>query len=519
MDNSNLSNRVNIRPGVSVLSIFRHLNYKAWYALAEFVDNSLQSFLTNQETLRAINGTNTQLIIDIELDNSNGGRLIIRDNAAGINSSDYTRAFRTAAVPTDRSGLSEFGVGMKSAACWFGQHWSVRTTAIGEEVERTMVFDVASIVRNSVEFLSPGVKSAKINSHYTEIIIEQLNTPIKGRTVTKIREHLASIYRIFIRENILVLRFNREVLKYQLPNISNTPYHKDETETSQLWRKDINLNFGEGLHIYGFAALREVASTSEAGFALFRRNRLIQGSGDEGYRPEFIFKKSNSYTYQRLFGELHVEGFEVTHTKDGFQWVDYEEIFLEFLKEELDRQPLPLLDQAEHRRVRLKPKDWEEGAKAALASTADAIGKDAPPVIQGQLESSPTEGLPPVSLPVVAMATERIIDVPLNDIIWRIIIELSTDQAVSEWLSISDNAIVQADGSKSNMRELHIRLSLAHPFTERFAGPTSEQIEPLLRIAAALALAEITARQAGLENAGSIRRRINDLLRNALAQS
>ena len=29
---------VSIRPGVSVLSVLRHLNYRAWFALAEFVD-------------------------------------------------------------------------------------------------------------------------------------------------------------------------------------------------------------------------------------------------------------------------------------------------------------------------------------------------------------------------------------------------------------------------------------------------------------------------------------------------
>jgi hypothetical protein len=38
-------NSVNIRPGVNVLSVLPHLNYKAWYALAEFVDNAIQSSL------------------------------------------------------------------------------------------------------------------------------------------------------------------------------------------------------------------------------------------------------------------------------------------------------------------------------------------------------------------------------------------------------------------------------------------------------------------------------------------
>ena len=36
---------VNIQPDVGVLSVLPHLNYRPWYALAEFVDNSLESFL------------------------------------------------------------------------------------------------------------------------------------------------------------------------------------------------------------------------------------------------------------------------------------------------------------------------------------------------------------------------------------------------------------------------------------------------------------------------------------------
>ena len=45
------TNRINIRPEVSILSVLRHLNYKPWFALAEFVDNSLQSFIANRPAL------------------------------------------------------------------------------------------------------------------------------------------------------------------------------------------------------------------------------------------------------------------------------------------------------------------------------------------------------------------------------------------------------------------------------------------------------------------------------------
>src|SRR3954463_6984563 len=100
-------NRVSIRPGVSVLSVLRHLNYKPWFALAEFVDNSVQSYLSNRERLTAEEGRDFQLKVEIEYDDSGETRIVVRDNAAGIGEREYPRAFRPAEVPLDRSGLSE----------------------------------------------------------------------------------------------------------------------------------------------------------------------------------------------------------------------------------------------------------------------------------------------------------------------------------------------------------------------------------------------------------------------------
>ena len=45
---------INIRPEVNMLSVLKHLNYKAWFAVAEFVDNSIQSHLANLDALRAL---------------------------------------------------------------------------------------------------------------------------------------------------------------------------------------------------------------------------------------------------------------------------------------------------------------------------------------------------------------------------------------------------------------------------------------------------------------------------------
>src|SRR5262249_47229474 len=158
------------------------------------------------------------------------------------------------------------------------------------------------------------------SDHYTEIVLTELFRPLRGRTIGKIKDHLGSIYRVFLRSGLLELTFDGERLSYEEPSVLTAPFFRVPTSEPLSWRTDIDFDFGEGQRVRGFAALRERASTAEAGFALFRRDRLIEGSRDEAYRPPFIFGAPNSFTYQRLFGELHLEGFEVSHTKDGFQW-------------------------------------------------------------------------------------------------------------------------------------------------------------------------------------------------------
>ncbi len=487
--------------------------------MAEFVDNAIQSALVRHEALRAADSETYKLRVDIELDPTDGGRIRIADNAAGIGEADYARAFRPAEIPPDTSGLAEFGMGMKSAACWFAPRWTVRTTALGESVERTVDFDILKIVRDDLEELDVQFARSVPNTHYTEITLRDLYKTPQGNTVKKIKEHLASIYRVFLRNGQLELRFDGDLLTYTDPKILVASHYKTPTAPHVEWRKELDFDFGLGLHARGFAAIRETASTSTAGFALFRRNRLIQGSADEGYRPEFVFGKPNSYRYQRIFGELHLDGFEVSHTKDGFKWDEHEDVFLEFLRDELDKDPLPLLGQAEEHRVRATQKELQRGAEKAAERTADVIRTEVPAVLEHQLQEGPDTQSPPEALPAAVFASTREIDVELRGTPWRIVLELSADPAVSDWVTVSDKtSVVPSRRGEPDRRQITVRLSLTHPFTERFAGASQEEIEPLLRIAAAMGLAEVTARESGVRMAGTFRRNINELLRTALSK-
>ena len=502
--------RVSIRPGVQMLGVLSSVDYNPWFAIAEFIDNSIQSFLDYKDEIKHWEGENAKLKVEIELDTAEGGNLVVRDNAAGIHEADYHRAFRPADVPPDTSGLSEFGMGMKSAACWFSPIWEVRTTALGEGVERVVRFDIPQIVEDNLEELTIESRPIEPSTHFTEIRLSNLHRPPQGRTIGKIQEYLASIYRVFIREELLELRFRGNVLSYEEPKILCAPFHKNESETPQLWTKEIHFDFGGNLRAHGFAALRETMSQSPDGFSLFRRKRLIQGVGDERYRPAFMGASHHSLA-RRLFGELHLEGFNVSHTKDGFQWDENEEPFLELLETELNTAPLPLLSQGRGYLARSRTQDLKTGAETSTLRTSKTVKTEVPPVIERQLLEGPADVPPPLDLPSTKeIVTNRTVPFEIYDQRWEISLELTNDPAIKDWVSISNDSLDES------VKRVTIRISLVHPFMLQYSGTEAFQIEPLQRLAIAIAVAEITAREMKIKMAGTFRRTINDLLRDAL---
>jgi len=507
---------VSIRPDAAILSVLKHLNYKPWYALAEFVDNAIQSYLQNRDVLHAERGPNWRLRVDIDVDASEPTRIRLLDNAAGISLQDFPRAFRPAVVPPDSSGLSEFGMGMKSAACWFAPRWQVRTQALGDVVARSVRFDVECIVRDSLEDLAIGEGPGKAGGHFTEVILEEpFHLPV-GRTLGKIKEHLTDIYRCYLQDRSLVLRVNGQELAYDEPQVLRAPYYREPNGAQREWRKEIDLDLGAGQRARGFAALRQDGKGARAGFALFRRNRLIQGSGDEGWKHNEVFGAPNMYRHQRLFGELHLEGFEVSHTKDGFRWTD-EDAFAQLLADELDSGDLPLLKQAEGHRQRAPRLALQRNASAAVAGTQEDM--------QANLESA----LPPAAEQARAIdPTPELADdgpgrpIPLADAEmsfefwgsrWVIAVRVADADAQNDWLEFGDLVTLLETGT----RRIEIRVAGAHPFMTRFAHRDPEVMQALVRVAAAMALSEALLRSTGAPNPGAIRRTTNDLLRDVFS--
>ncbi len=514
---------IDIRPEISVLGVFRYLNYRPWFAVAEFVDNAIQSFRDHEEDLAGVESKASTLVVKVRIDTSDGGTIEVSDNAAGIYLEEWARALRPADPPPDRSGLAEFGMGMKTAAAWFGRQLTVRSTALGESFRRQITLDFDEIIESRVETVRPETFPADPNEHGTVVIVSGLHRPPYGKTISKIRDHLASIYRMFLRDGALQLVFQHgrnppQSLSFDEVEILEAPRFDDLQGASNKWSKTIAFDFGGGLHAHGFVAIRKVGSTATAGLALFRRSRLIEGSGDETYRPRAIFGASNSYEYQRLFGELTLEGFDISHTKDGFHWGEDEEPFVELLREYVDAEPLPLLKQARRFRIGTRaPTDMERSkeAQSAAAETAGVLGRE----MQSSAVADyiPGESTLPDDLSPGRDVFTATVELVYRFQRWRVTVEVSDEPShASEWFEVAEHVRTHADGDPHNI--IRLRMSLRHPFSERYVGVSYENMELLTRFAAGLAIAEITARGAGASQSGEIRRRFNELLRTVLSK-
>jgi hypothetical protein len=299
-----------------VFALFSAVDYKAWYALAEFVDNSVQSFLDRKTDLDAVDGHLARLTVTIEPGTAAGGSIRVRDNAGGISTDRLDAAFQVATPPPDSSGLSVYGIGMKSAAAWFGDRFEVTTKAVNESIVRHVCMDFPSIIENQLETVEVQEAAAPPREHYTELVLSKLHHPIQTSTHDKIRRHLASIYRSYIRADVLAIIYDGEPISYNDPEILVAPYFATPTAEPVEWRKRIDITLDSGERIHGFAALRRTADTKSPGFALFRRDRVITGIEDDPWRPVEIFGQPNKFPAQRLFGELHLENVKVSYSKN-----------------------------------------------------------------------------------------------------------------------------------------------------------------------------------------------------------
>lgn len=344
---------VNIEPDASALRIFRSMSFTPWYALGEFVDNSITSALKNINILTERNGKDYQLNISISFP-AGTNSLIVEDNAAGITQREMQRALKTGVPPDDTSiGLSKHGVGMKAASLWWGEHVIIDTYPLDEPNGWHVEIDVSE--KGEVTSIVKVTKIPHRGYSGTRLEVRGLwqKTP-QAKTVTSIKSYLPSIYRAFLGETSTnsqlkcVILYQNQPLKFEYPKLLTEPLWTStngpgEGELPRYWRKDIFIQLKTGKKIEGWVGILDRMSRDLSGFFLHYRGKGIAGvvplnsdtSEDQAeakdaisrgsYKPRRIFKQQGSYPDQSFIGEFDITEFGKTITTDSPLWTPDEE--------------------------------------------------------------------------------------------------------------------------------------------------------------------------------------------------
>ena len=335
---------IDVKSGPGVFRHFEHLDLRPWYLLGEYVDNAIGSMEANIKELKKIN-PNYILTVRIFRDTL-ARKLYITDNAGGISDDEIERALQIGERPNDTSGAHEFGVGMKMASFHFTRRWSIRTSALGEPVEKYIDLNVDEIEKTGNTKVDVIRQSKSADASYTEICLENFydNNWPKGATVNKIERFLGSMYRRYIDQGKLILIFDNDGdqknIKGTFPEILSMAFVKDPSEGEKLWKQDI-LFLYKNKKITGWVGLLKNTGQINTGFDLIRRNKVIEGD-ENAWKPDAkdsslynIFDGGHSNAKSRLFGELVFSGFQTNNNKSRIKWNtlqdDVKEEFLKYL--------------------------------------------------------------------------------------------------------------------------------------------------------------------------------------------
>lgn len=341
------------------------------HALGEFIDNAIASYLSHKDQLLA-NDPSYKLSIKIQIDwkDKKTSKITIEDNAAGIAEKAYQTAFEPAHKPEDDQGLNEFGMGMKDAALWLGNTWRVVSSALDEEVERELCFDLKTVAEQNLKELPYDEREAEKKKHGTiiEITNPTHNAPAQTKLQT-IQEAIAGIYREFLRKEEIEIKINDDSLAFEEYEVLKAPYYVTQKGEPLEWKVlfDTGLIMGR-YRIHGFVGLLEQMSKRQRGIVLLRRGRVIRGEDENScYEPkEIVSATASSPRAKRIFGEMFLEGFEVSHDKSEIMDLEALDAIMpevrKMLKIKVGEEEYDLLTQGDNYRK----KDIEKEVKSLI---------------------------------------------------------------------------------------------------------------------------------------------------------
>jgi len=309
---------LNITPSRHLLPYLGSQDYFFPDALAEFVDNSLDSYnhMKESETFKE---HPEPLIVNISF-KANGKQLLIEDNAEGMSFKELNEALRIAKIRKEESRHGLFGIGMKAACTSLGKRFTLRTSQAGNPEVLCVDYDEESWTRSIVDDANWSIpysteKKEDIKQHFTTIEISELKVWLYSYRNNQVLESFSRRYRPFLEDKNIVLKINGLACKPEKYKLIDGERKLGGTGI---------LSLPDGTKIRGWVGLLETGSIKGLfGLHLFRQNRLIAAYNKELLRPrkkdEYEIVEAGGHpSLARIIGEIHLDNVPVTLNKRHF---------------------------------------------------------------------------------------------------------------------------------------------------------------------------------------------------------
>lgn len=330
-----------VRP--EIYRLFRHIPNTPYNAMCEFIDNSIQAYLNSE--------IKETLLVNITITES---EIVVEDNGPGFAEEDFSTAFEPARIPTNSKELNEFGMGMKLAALYFGDNYSVETSYDSRNT-LAVEFNLPKVIKAGLEELDVQVKPNPKKESFTRIKVSELASHNTSPTLAlpKYLAFFGKVYKRFIRDYNVSINVNGSSVKPLELDILYAPWYKNQEGESKHWYVDFNIKEGEK-GINGRLGLLSKMSDLHSGAIVYRRGRAISGITEQ-YKPKKLFSSQGSHLWKRLFAEINLEGFESSFNKSDVVDKAGLDTLIEKLVEQIKQESENILKMGAEYRV-TKPK-------------------------------------------------------------------------------------------------------------------------------------------------------------------
>jgi hypothetical protein len=357
-----------LQPDPRILPMLGEINLTQWRCLAEFVDNSVDGFLTAKQSGQLASSPSVHIAIPTS--DSPNAKITVRDNGPGMSPGTLQQAVRAGWTSNDPiSSLGMFGMGFNIATARLGTVTRVWTTQEGHAEWYGLEIDFDKL-RRQRHFRTPKLTRPKINQreHGTEISVERLKPEQRAwfsRTSNRsnARNSLGRAYSAMIRTSGVPISFElvlngnaikgrehciwggdlsptREVQtsRYGLINAYQVVDRRlaDRPFCTRCWQwlpsdeetcpscESADYVVVRERRIHGWLGIQRYLSQTDYGIDFLRHGRKIEMASRElfqwnnGETPEPDYPIDDPRNRGRIVGEIHLDHCRVMYTKDRF---------------------------------------------------------------------------------------------------------------------------------------------------------------------------------------------------------